>query len=89
MISLVIPTISRTREYTTALVKNIREIYPNEDRIFVASPKDVASYDQKPEMSLPELSDTGALSLCSSFTDGLYTSCFISGNFLTSSNFGV
>ncbi len=35
----------------------IDEIYPNEDRIFVASPKEVASYDQKPEMSLPELAE--------------------------------
>jgi len=33
MISLVIPTVSRTREYTNALIKNIREIYPNEDEI--------------------------------------------------------
>lgn len=33
MISLVIPTISRTREYTNALIKNIREIYPNEAEI--------------------------------------------------------
>lgn len=33
MISLVIPTISRTREYTDALIKNIREIYPNENEI--------------------------------------------------------
>lgn len=28
----------------------------NEDRIIVASPRDVATYDQKPEMSLPEVS---------------------------------
>lgn len=33
----------------------IDETYPNEDRIFVASPKEVTSYDHKPEMSLPEL----------------------------------
>jgi len=33
MISLVIPTISRTREYTDALIKNIREIYPNENEV--------------------------------------------------------
>lgn len=33
MISLVIPTVSRTREYTEALIKNIREIYPNENEI--------------------------------------------------------
>ena len=33
MISLVIPTVSRTREYTDALIKNIREIYPNENEI--------------------------------------------------------
>jgi hypothetical protein len=35
MISLVIPTISRTREYTDALIKNIREIYPNENEVEV------------------------------------------------------
>jgi 2,3-bisphosphoglycerate-independent phosphoglycerate mutase len=34
----------------------VDEIYPNEDRIFVASAQNVSSYDQKPEMSLPELS---------------------------------
>lgn len=28
----------------------------NEDRVIVASPRDVATYDQKPEMSLPEVS---------------------------------
>lgn len=33
MISLIIPSISRTREYTDALVKNIREIYPNENEV--------------------------------------------------------
>jgi len=33
MISLVIPTVSRTREYTDALIKNIREIYPNKNEI--------------------------------------------------------
>jgi hypothetical protein len=33
MISLVIPTVSRTREYTDALIKNIREIYPNENEV--------------------------------------------------------
>jgi GT2 family glycosyltransferase len=33
MISLVIPTVSRTREYTEALIKNIREIYPNENEV--------------------------------------------------------
>jgi hypothetical protein len=33
MISLIIPSISRTKEYTDALVKNIREIYPNENEV--------------------------------------------------------
>jgi len=33
MISLVIPTVSRTQEYTNALIKNIREIYPNKNEI--------------------------------------------------------
>ena len=31
--------------------------YPNEDRILVDSPREVATYDLKPEMSLPEVSD--------------------------------
>jgi len=33
MISLVIPTVSRTREYTDALIKNIREIYPDKNQV--------------------------------------------------------
>ena len=33
-----------------------KEPYPNEDRILVDSPREVATYDLKPEMSLPELS---------------------------------
>ena len=32
-------------------------LYPNEDRILVDSPREVATYDLKPEMSLPEVSD--------------------------------
>jgi 2,3-bisphosphoglycerate-independent phosphoglycerate mutase len=31
--------------------------FPGEDRILVPSPKDVATYDQKPEMSAPEVTD--------------------------------
>ncbi len=34
-----------------------KEPYPNEDRILVDSPREVATYDLKPEMSLPEVSD--------------------------------
>jgi 2,3-bisphosphoglycerate-independent phosphoglycerate mutase len=34
-----------------------KDPYPNEDRILVASPRDVATYDLKPEMSLPEVSE--------------------------------
>lgn len=34
-----------------------KEPYVNEDRILVESPRDVATYDQKPEMSLPEVTD--------------------------------
>ena len=34
-----------------------KEPYPNEDRILVDSPRSVATYDLKPEMSLPEVSD--------------------------------
>jgi 2,3-bisphosphoglycerate-independent phosphoglycerate mutase len=33
------------------------EPFPGEERILVASPRDVASYDEKPEMSAPELAD--------------------------------
>jgi 2,3-bisphosphoglycerate-independent phosphoglycerate mutase len=32
-------------------------VYPGEERIMVPSPKDVATYDLKPEMSAPELTD--------------------------------
>ena len=34
-----------------------KEPYANEERILVASPRDVATYDLKPEMSLPEVTD--------------------------------
>jgi 2,3-bisphosphoglycerate-independent phosphoglycerate mutase len=34
-----------------------KEPYTNEDRILVDSPRDVATYDLKPEMSLPEVTD--------------------------------
>ncbi len=33
------------------------ESYPHEDRILVESPKDVKSYDLKPEMALPEVTE--------------------------------
>ena len=33
------------------------EAFPGEDRILVDSPRDVPSYDHKPEMSAPELAD--------------------------------
>lgn len=33
------------------------EIYPGEDRIEVPSPKDIATYDQKPEMSAHQVTD--------------------------------
>jgi 2,3-bisphosphoglycerate-independent phosphoglycerate mutase len=32
-------------------------VYPGEERIMVPSPKDVATYDLKPEMSAPELTE--------------------------------
>ena len=35
MISLIIPTVSKTREYTSNILNNIREIYPNEDEVEV------------------------------------------------------
>lgn len=33
-----------------------KKVFPNEERLLIASPKDVATYDLKPEMSLPEVS---------------------------------
>jgi 2,3-bisphosphoglycerate-independent phosphoglycerate mutase len=33
----------------------VEEPFPNEDRVLVASPRDVATYDQKPEMSAAQL----------------------------------
>ncbi|MCE2705904.1 MAG: 2,3-bisphosphoglycerate-independent phosphoglycerate mutase [Proteobacteria bacterium] len=35
----------------------VKEPYPNEDRILISSPRDVATYDEKPEMSLPEVTE--------------------------------
>jgi 2,3-bisphosphoglycerate-independent phosphoglycerate mutase len=35
----------------------VEQAWPGEERILVASPRDVASYDQKPEMSAPEVTD--------------------------------
>jgi 2,3-bisphosphoglycerate-independent phosphoglycerate mutase len=32
-------------------------VYPNEERILVPSPRDVKTYDEKPEMSAPEVTD--------------------------------
>ena len=40
-----------------------KEPYPNEERILVASPRDVKTYDQKPEMSLPEVTDKLVLAI--------------------------
>lgn len=39
--------------------------FSGEDRILVASPKDVTSYDQKPQMSLPEVTDKVATAIAS------------------------
>ncbi len=33
------------------------QVYPGEDRILVPSPRDVKTYDQKPEMSAPEVTE--------------------------------
>lgn len=35
MISLIIPTVSKTREYTDSILNNIREVYPNENEVEV------------------------------------------------------
>lgn len=34
-----------------------QDAFPNEDRVLISSPKEVATYDLKPEMSLPEVAD--------------------------------
>jgi 2,3-bisphosphoglycerate-independent phosphoglycerate mutase len=36
----------------------VEDPFPGEDRILVPSPKDVATYDQKPEMSVHEVTET-------------------------------
>jgi 2,3-bisphosphoglycerate-independent phosphoglycerate mutase len=41
--------------------------WPGEDRILVASPRDVPSYDRKPEMSAPELASRVAAALADGF----------------------
>jgi 2,3-bisphosphoglycerate-independent phosphoglycerate mutase len=51
------------------------EIYPGEDRIEVPSPKDVATYDQKPEMSAELVADI----LIQKIDEGAYD--FIAVNF--------
>ncbi|MBY0378825.1 MAG: 2,3-bisphosphoglycerate-independent phosphoglycerate mutase, partial [Burkholderiales bacterium] len=40
-----------------------KEPYPNEQRVLVASPRDVKTYDQQPEMSLPEVTDKLVLAI--------------------------
>ena len=42
--------------------------FPGEDRILVPSPREVASYDQKPEMSAPEVADR----FCEAIDTGKY-----------------
>lgn len=52
--------IAETEKYphvTFFLNGGVKEIYPNEERILINSPKDVATYDLKPEMSLPEVTN--------------------------------
>jgi 2,3-bisphosphoglycerate-independent phosphoglycerate mutase len=52
--------IAETEKYphvTYYLNAGREDAYQDEDRILVASPKEVKSYDLKPEMSLPEVSD--------------------------------
>ena len=53
--------IAETEKYphVTFFFNNGREEpYSGEDRVLVNSPKDVETYDQKPEMSLPEVANT-------------------------------
>ncbi|MBP9742107.1 MAG: 2,3-bisphosphoglycerate-independent phosphoglycerate mutase [Burkholderiales bacterium] len=52
--------IAETEKYphvTFFLNGGVKKIYPNEERILIDSPKDVATYDLKPEMSLPEVTN--------------------------------
>ena len=36
----------------------VETVYPGEDRVLIPSPREVATYDQKPEMSAPAVTDT-------------------------------
>lgn len=52
--------ISETEKYphvTYFFNGGAKDAFPHEDRILVNSPKEVATYDLKPEMSLPEVSE--------------------------------
>lgn len=51
------------------------EAYPGEDRVMVPSPREVATYDEKPEMSLPEVCEK----LCAAIRSRQYD--FILANF--------
>jgi 2,3-bisphosphoglycerate-independent phosphoglycerate mutase len=48
----------------------VEEVYPGEDRILVPSPK-VATYDQKPEMSAPEVTDKLVAAIASGKYDAI------------------
>jgi 2,3-bisphosphoglycerate-independent phosphoglycerate mutase len=45
----------------------VEEAWPGEERILVASPRDVPSYDKKPEMSAPEVAHRVAAALGDAF----------------------
>jgi 2,3-bisphosphoglycerate-independent phosphoglycerate mutase len=52
--------ISETEKYahvTFFLNGGVETVFPGEDRILVPSPKEVRTYDEKPEMSAPEVTD--------------------------------
>ncbi len=47
----------------------VETVYPGEDRVLVPSPRDVATYDQKPAMSAAEVTDTVVAKIASGTYD--------------------
>jgi 2,3-bisphosphoglycerate-independent phosphoglycerate mutase len=47
------------------------ELWPGEDRLMVPSPRDVPSYDHKPEMSAPELAERFAAAIANGYRYGV------------------
>jgi 2,3-bisphosphoglycerate-independent phosphoglycerate mutase len=47
----------------------VETVYPGEDRILIPSPREVATYDEKPAMSAPEVTDTVVAKVASGVYD--------------------